>query len=247
MSAAEYAAGETGTRTREANAVRDGLNIGFSSGISGLAWGAAAIPAGLSVQQACALSFLAFSGASQFAVAGVVAGGGGLLTGTLGAVLLAGRNALYGLRLADLLRVRGWRRATYAHFIVDETAAVATAQPDRATARLGFLATAIPIYALWNITTLLGALGASRLGDPKMYGLDLLGPAMFLALLWPRLSAGPVEVRVALTGALIAVVATPVMPTGVPIMVAALAALLGLRGAGTGPDARADLRRERAT
>ncbi|MXQ64075.1 branched-chain amino acid ABC transporter permease [Actinomadura rayongensis] len=229
MSAAEYAAGETGTRTREANAVRDGLNIGFSSGMSGLAWGAAAIPAGLSVQQACALSILAFSGASQFAIAGVVSGGGALFTGTLGAVMLAGRNALYGLRLADLLRVQGWRRAVCAHFVIDETTAVATAQPDRASARVGFFATGIPTYALWNITTFIGAIGATRLGDPERYGLDLLGPAMFLGLLWPRLTAGATEVRVAVLGALIAVLAVPVLPTGVPIMVAAFAALLGLR------------------
>src|SRR3954454_7655623 len=89
---------------------RDGLGVGFAVGLSGLAFGAAAISAGLDVAQTCVLSLIAFSGASQFALIGVIAGAGNLVAGSAGAVLLGGRNALYGLRLADLLQARGWRR-----------------------------------------------------------------------------------------------------------------------------------------
>ncbi|HEY7488270.1 MAG TPA: AzlC family ABC transporter permease [Streptosporangiaceae bacterium] len=209
-------------------AVRDGLGVGIAVGLSGLAFGAAAVAAGLGVVQACALSLIAFSGASQFALIGVVAGGGNLLAGAAGAVLLGGRNALYGLRLADLLRVRGWRRLVTAQVVIDETTAVATAQPDPASARAGFRATAISLYLIWNLTTLLGALGAARLGDPETLGLDVVGPAAFLALLWPRLKAGGTERAVAGAAAVIAVATTPVLPPGVPIMLAAVAALVGV-------------------
>ncbi|MEV0664163.1 AzlC family ABC transporter permease [Actinomadura luteofluorescens] len=213
-----------------AAAVRDGLGVGIAVGVSGLAFGAAAVTAGLTVAQACALSLLAFTGASQFALAGVIGGGGGLVAGTLGAVLLGGRNALYGMRLAATLGVRGRRRLATAHVVIDETAAVATAQRGRAAARAGFYTTAITLYLVWNLTTLLGAVGAARLGDPDAVGLDVLGPAAFLALLWPRLTSGRTAVRVAVAAAVIAVAATPVLPPGVPVMLAAVAALPALLG-----------------
>ncbi|KAB2342774.1 AzlC family ABC transporter permease [Actinomadura rudentiformis] len=208
-------------------AIRDGLGVGLAVGVSGLAFGAAAVTAGLSVAQACVLSLLTFTGASQFALAGVIGGGGGLVAGTLGAVLLGGRNALYGLRLAELLRVRGWRRLLTAQGVIDESTAVATAQPDRESARVGFYVTAISLYLTWNLTTLAGAAGASRLGDPDTFGLDALGPAVFLALLWPRLAAGRTEIKVAVAAAVLAIAATPLLPPGVPVMLAAAAALIG--------------------
>ncbi|GAA3976750.1 hypothetical protein GCM10023085_68940 [Actinomadura viridis] len=217
-----------GNAPERSAAVRDGLGVGLAVGASGLAFGAAGITAGLSVAQTCALSLLTFSGASQFALIGVIGAGGNLATGVMGAVLLGGRNALYGLRLADLLRVRGVRRLLTAQVVIDETTAVASAQPDRAAARVGFYATAISIYLSWNLTTLLGALGAARLGDPETLGLDVLGPAVFLALLWPRLTAGRTEGRVAAGAAVIALATTPVLPAGVPVMVAAVAALVAI-------------------
>lgn len=220
--ATEVAAPDEGAR---AAAVRDGLGVGIAVGMSGLAFGAAAVTAGLTVTQACVLSLLAFTGASQFALAGVIGGGGGLIAGSAGAVLLGGRNALYGMRLAHTLDVRGWRRLVTAHAVIDETTAVATAQRGREAARAGFYTTAISLYLMWNATTLLGAAGAARLGDPDAIGLDVLGPAAFLALLWPRLTAGRTEVRVAVIAAVIAVAATPLLPPGVPVMVAAAAAL----------------------
>ncbi|TDB84720.1 branched-chain amino acid ABC transporter permease, partial [Actinomadura sp. KC216] len=152
----------------------------------------------------------------------------GLVAGSLGAVLLGGRNALYGMRLAHTLGVRGWRRLLTAHAVIDETTAVATAQQGRAAARAGFYTTAISLYLTWNATTLVGAAGAARLGDPEVIGLDVLGPAAFLALLWPRLTAGRSEVRVALLAAAIALAATPLLPPGVPVMLAAVAALPAL-------------------
>ncbi|HEY0542302.1 MAG TPA: AzlC family ABC transporter permease [Actinoallomurus sp.] len=214
------------TMTR--SAVRDGLGVGLAVGLSGVAFGAAAVAAGLDVAQACALSLVAFSGASQFALIGVVAGGGNLIAGAVGAVLLGGRNALYGLRLAETLGVRGWRRLATAHIVIDETTAVATAQSGPRAARAGFWATAISIFTVWNLTTLVGALGASRLGDPNTYGLDVVGPAAFLALLWPRLRQGAAERRVAVPAAIVAVGATPLLPPGIPVMLGAVAALAGM-------------------
>ena len=181
-----------------AQATRDGLALGLAVGTSGLAFGAAAVASGLSVAQACVLSLVGYSGASQFALAGVVAVGGNLAAGTAGAVLLGSRNGLYGLRLAGLLRARGAARLLAALAITDESTAVALAQPTPEAARAGFRATFVSLYLTWNAATLAGAVGAGRLGSPATFGLDVVGPAAFLALLWPMLfAASPPSRRMA--------------------------------------------------
>ena len=115
--------------------VRDGVLLGLAVGVSGLAFGAAAVSSGLSVWQTCVLSLLAYTGASQFALAGTIAAGGSLLAGSAGAILLGSRNTLYSLRLAGLLRVRGASRLMLALGVTDESTALALAQPDQASAR----------------------------------------------------------------------------------------------------------------
>ena len=195
-------------------------------GTYGVSFGAAASAAGLSPAQAFALSALMFTGASQFALVGVLGSGGALLTGIAGAVLLGTRNTLYGLRLSTLLPLRGPRRLLAAHLTIDETMATTTATAAAAKVHpgLAFWTTGISLYVVWNVTTLLGAVGASRLGDPTALGLDAAVPAAFLGLLWPRLRDSQAR-RIALAGALLALAAVPVAPAGVPVLLAALAVL----------------------
>jgi predicted branched-subunit amino acid permease len=212
---------------RPARPVRDGVGLGLAVGVSGLAFGAAAVSSGLSAWQACALSLLAFTGASQFALAGVAAAGGSLLAGTAGAILLGSRNTLYGLRLSDVLRPRGPRRLLVSLGVIDETTAMTLAQPDPAAGRTAFTATFATLYVTWNLATLAGAIGARRVGSPETFGLDVVGPAAFLALIYPRLRAGRTERAVALAGAAIALATTTVLPAGVPVILAAVAALAG--------------------
>lgn len=189
-------------------------------GTYGLSFGAAATAAGLSVAQTCALSLLVFTGASQFALVGVLGAGGSLVAGVASALLLGSRNALYAVRLADLVPLRGLRRLVAAQVTIDESTAVATTAPE-SLAATGFWASALSVYVLWNLATLLGALGAATV-DTHALGLDAAVGAAFLGLLWPRLREAP---RVAAGGALLAAVAVPLTPPGVPVLVAALAVL----------------------
>ncbi|HEX9031792.1 MAG TPA: AzlC family ABC transporter permease [Streptosporangiaceae bacterium] len=219
----------SGARARAgaARPVRDGILLGLAVGVSGLAFGAAAVSAGLSTWQACALSLLAYTGASQFALVGVIGGGGSLIAGSVGAILLGARNGLYGMRLAGLLRVRGPARLITALGVTDESTAIALAQQDQATARTGFRATFVTLYLTWNLATLAGALSAGTIGSPQSFGLDVIGPAAFLALIWPRLRSSGTDRAVALLGAALALAATPLLPPGAPIIVAAGAAIAG--------------------
>ncbi|UNM16407.1 AzlC family ABC transporter permease [Streptomyces formicae] len=207
----------------DAAVVRDALGVGVAVGISGFAFGVTGAGAGLGVLQICALSLLVFTGASQFALVGALAAGGNPFTAAAGAFFLGTRNAFYGLRLSQLLALPRAVRPLAAHWVIDETTAVALAQPTRRAARLGFTVTGLTLYVLWNLTTLLGALGAEAIGDTDAWGLDAAGPAVFLALLAPMLRT-PTERVVAGAAVVLGLGLLPLLPAGVPVLVAALAA-----------------------
>lgn len=199
------------------------MGVGVAVGLSGFAFGVTSAGAGLSLWQTCALSLLVFTGASQFALVGALAAGGNPLTAVAGAFFLGVRNAFYGLRLSAVLGYRGAVRPLAAHWVIDETAAVTLAQPDRRSARLGFTVTGLSLYVLWNLTTLGGALGARALGNTDAWGLDAAGPAVFVALLAPMLRSTTERCTAGLA-VLLLLVTLPVLPAGVPVLLAALAA-----------------------
>ncbi|MFD2090774.1 AzlC family ABC transporter permease [Blastococcus deserti] len=217
--------------------LRDAIGLGTAVGLYGAAFGAAADAAGLNLWQAMTLSALMFTGASQFALVGVLGAGGSALAAVGSALLLGTRNTVYGVRLVPLLQPHGaLRRLGTAHWVIDETTALSIAAPDRALARLAFLAGGASIFLTWNLMTVVGALGAAALSGPALAALDAVVPAAFLALLWPRLRPGfpeaAVQRRVALGGAVVALALTPVVPAGVQVIAAVVAvALAGRPGA----------------
>jgi predicted branched-subunit amino acid permease len=190
------------------------------------------VAAGLTVPQTCALSLLMFTGASQFALVGVVGAGGGALAGAATATLLGVRNGLYGLQLSRVLGVRGPRRLLAAHLVIDESAAMAQGRASASLARLGFWTTGVAVFTLWNLATVAGAWAAGSLSSPQTLGLDVAASAAFLALLAPRIR-GRQAWTVALAAALVAVVVTPFTPAGTPVLLAAfVACVAAVRGAG---------------
>ncbi len=207
--------------------LRDALGIALASGAYAISFGAISTAAGLSLLQTCALSLLMFTGASQFALVGVVGAGGSIWAGAVAAALLGSRNTLYGVRLSTMLDVRGWRRALGSHFVIDETTAMAIARDDPQLSRYAFWVTGVALFVFWNTGTLIGALATQAISDPKVFGLDAAPPAAFLALLAPRLRARE-PLAIALAAAVIAILALPFVPAGVPLLiVAVLVALFG--------------------
>ena len=215
----------TSPSDRHRTVVRDSLAVGIAVGAYGFAFGAASVAAGLSVLQTCLLSLLAFTGGSQFAVVGVVAGGGSVAAALGSGWLLGSRNALYAMRLAPLLRPRGGRRLLAALGTIDESTAMAVAQREDPLGRTAFWWTFGGVFVFWNMTTLVGAL-VGAVVDPASIGLDAVVPAAFLALLAPRLRAGRIERRIAVAAAVIAGALIPFTPPGVPVLAACAALLL---------------------
>ncbi len=204
---------------------RAAAGIGVYAAAFGATFGAVAVASGLTRGQAQVLSLVLFSGASQFALAGVVGAGGSAWTALGPTLLLALRNGFYGVTLAPLLGTRGPRRFLTAHLVIDETTAMATAQTGRSEQRLAFWSTGLVLFGCWNAGTFVGALVGTFV-DTDVLGLDAAGPAVFLALMWPALRR--VRARwVALAGAGTALVLVPLVPGGIPVLAAAVAAVVG--------------------
>lgn len=201
------------------------FSVAFTVGLYGAAFGAAGVTAGFSILQTCLLSILLFSGASQFAVVGIMGAGGAAISAIATATLLGFRNTLYGLQMAPILKVKGIKRVLAAQITIDESTAVATLQDNDEDRKRGFYLTGIGVYIFWNLFTFLGALGASAIGNPSVWGLDAAVPAAFLGLIWPRLKN---KVQFLVSGIAIAwaLLLTPVSPAGIPIITTVVLAII---------------------
>lgn len=204
---------------------RTALSVAFTVGLYGAAFGAAGVTAGFSILQTCLLSILLFSGASQFAVVGIMGAGGAAISAIATATLLGFRNALYGLQMAPILKVSGLKRVLAAQITIDESTAVATLQENDDDRKRGFYVTGIGVYIFWNLFTYLGALGASAIGDPSVWGLDAAVPAAFCGLIWPRLK-NKKQFLVSALAIAWALLLTPIAPAGIPIITTVLLAII---------------------
>ena len=205
---------------------REGLVLSIAVGIVAMTFGVLADAAGLSLAQIIVMSAFLFTGASQFAAVSVIDGGGSSYAAVGSAMLLAARNALYGPVVSKFFRGSTLRRGLSAHFVIDETTAMASIQHDDETAADAFWWTALWLWSLWNLGSIGGALIGSLIGESETYGLDAAFPAAFIALLVPHLRNRPGRVA-ALAGGLLAIAAVPVSPAGVPLLVAALGVVPG--------------------
>ncbi len=200
-----------------------GLSISVATGLYGISFGALAVAAGLDRLQTQALSALMFTGGSQFAFIGTLGGGGAAALAA--ASLLGIRNAVYGAQLNSVFSPRGLMRPLMAHLSIDESFATSMIWDDERERRRGFWTAGVGVFTLWNLFTFVGAWLGDTLGDPRVWGLDGAAVAAFLGLLWPRLRDRGAA-ALAVLCALITVVAVPLVPPGIPLLLAGLVAVL---------------------
>lgn len=220
--------------SRRSTVTRNAIGVGLATGLYGISFGALAVTSGFSFAQTQVLSLGLFSGASQFAVVGIMGAGGGALAAIATSSLLGIRNGLYALSLARVLKLSGIKKVFASHITIDESTAMSVANvDDEELSRWAFWATGISVFLFWNIATAIGAIGASLITDPKSFGLDAAVGAAFLALLWPRLINKQIR-YIALSSALLAIILIPVVRPGLPVLASVLiAVIIGLRNSGS--------------
>lgn len=202
------------------------VTLGFAVGVFAITFGVSAVSAGASVAQACTMSLLVFTGASQFSAVSVIGSGGSAASAFGGAAVLAARNGVYGLAMSPHLRGSLGTRLVAAQITIDESTAMAVAQDDPEHRRAAFWVTGVSVYVFWNVGTLIGAMLGSAI-DPAKFGLDAAFPAAFVAILFPLLRER-VPRRAAVTGAVVCLALIPFAPVGVPILCATVGVLFGL-------------------
>ena len=209
--------------------IGNAISIGVAVAMYGVSFGALGTTTGLTIPQTMALSLLMFTGASQFTLVSTLASGGTALTAVIASWLMGTRNAAYSMRMTPILKTRGFGRLVAVQLTIDESTAMGLAQDETAyggrASRLAFWATGLSVYVLWNLATFIGAVSVSAIGDPKTFGLDAAIAAGLFALVWPQIKSR-IEIAVALGGALIALTLTPFVSPGIPVLAAALVAVI---------------------
>jgi 4-azaleucine resistance transporter AzlC len=185
------------------------------------------VSAGGSIAQACALSLLVFTGASQFSAVSVISAGGSTGSALGAALLLAARNGVYGLTMARHIEGSLGRRLVAAQLVLDESTAMASAQTTPKARQTAFWVTGLSVFLFWNVGTLIGAIAGSNI-NPETYGLDAAFPAGFVAMVAPQFRHRVGQV-VGVLGAAICLVLIPFVPVGIPILCAAAAVLIGVK------------------
>jgi 4-azaleucine resistance transporter AzlC len=214
------------SRTTDPALVRDVGALGLAAGAVGVSFGAIAVGGGVPVELAVAMSVLVFAGGAQFLAVGLLAAGSPVAAVVAG-LLLNARHLPFGLALGDTLGARWRHRLVGAHLMVDESVAFALARAGTDERRRAYWLTGGTLFVTWNLGTIVGGLLGS-IGDPTTWGLDAAFPAGLLALLLPSLRDRRTRI-VAMLGATIAVVTTPLLPAGLPVLLA-LAGLVALVG-----------------
>ena len=220
------------SHARRSSVTRNAIGVGLATGVYGISFGALAVTSGFSFAQTQVLSLGLFSGASQFAVVGIMGAGGGAVAAIATSSLLGFRNGLYALSIANVLKLKGFKKVIASQLTIDESTAMSVANnDDEEMSRWAFWATGISVFVFWNIATAIGAFGASFVADPKSLGLDAAVGAAFLALLWPRLVNKQIRVVGILAG-LLALGLTPFVQPGIPVLASVLIAIgMGLKNA----------------
>lgn len=216
-------------RTADPALVRNALAIAAAAGVVGISFGAIAVASGLPMWAAIVMSVLVFAGGSQFMAVGVLAAGNPVAA-VLAGLLLNARHLPFGLAVADAVGTSTAARLVGSHLLIDESVAFAMAESDPDRRRAAYWLTGGLLFVSWNIGTVLGAMLGAAAGDPATLGLDAAFPAGLLALALPSLR-DPQTRRAAVAGAAIAVLATPFLPAGMPILLALLGLVLAVRPA----------------
>lgn len=204
-------------RTIDRGLLRDVAAIGAAMFAIGVSFGAIAAAAGLPTWAVIAMSVLVFAGGSQFLAVGLVAAGSPV-GAVVGGLLLNARHLPFGFTVAEIVGSHWPARLLGSHLMVDEAVAFALAQSSPQRRRTAYWLAGAAVFVGWNVGTGLGlVLGTAA--EPVALGLDAAFPAALLALLLPSLR-DPAARRVAAVGVGVALLTTPVLPAGAPVLLA---------------------------
>lgn len=225
-------------RTLDRDLSRDIALVCVADTIVGVSFGAITVSLGLPLWLPMLLSVVVFAGAAQFMFVGIVAAGGNPIAAVVAGLLVNARHLPFGFAIGDVLGTGWMRRIVGSHLMIDESVAFALAQPEPQRRRAAYWACGITLFGCWNLGVLAGAFGGTVVTNTDALGLDAAFPAVLLALILPAMR-DPATRRAAMAGVAIALITAAFLPTGLPVLLALVGVLAGLRGIRTAQEAAA--------
>lgn len=202
--------------------------IGITVVLFGVSFGFLAREAGLSGIQAVIMSLVVMAGATQFAAVTAFGAGASVFTASLAGVALSLRYLPLGAASGDALTRAFPQRLVEVHLLTDQ-GVVLGAGPDGKVDRHRYLAAGLTVTGSWVAGTAAGAWGGALVQDPTVYGIDAAYPALFIALMAPQLRRQPLARWAGAIGVAVVLATYPSLPRGLPVVLASLGALVGLR------------------
>ncbi|GAA1230237.1 AzlC family ABC transporter permease [Prauserella halophila] len=233
------------TSRLESGLLRDIALVCAADGLVGASFGAIAVGSGFPLWLPMLMSLVVFAGAAQFMFVGLIAAGGNPIAAVLAGLLVNARHLPFGFAVGDVFGRGLVRRAAGAHLMIDETVAFALAQRDADRRRAAFWACGIALFVCWNVGVVAGAFGGTVISDTDAFGLDAAFPAVLLALVLPSLKDRSTRLAAAV-GVVVALVTSPWLPAGVPVLLALAGVLVALGAAPDGPRDPASTSRSRS-
>ncbi|WP_116205864.1 AzlC family ABC transporter permease [Amycolatopsis circi] len=213
-------------RTLDRGLARDIGLVCLADTLVGVSYGAIAVGSGFPLWAPMLLSLLVFAGASQFMFVGIVASGGNPLAAVAAGLLVNTRHVPFGFAIGDALGRGLPGRLAGSHLMIDESVAFALAQRDADRRRAAYWACGIGLFVCWNLGVVVGAFAGSAISDTDAFGLDAAFPAVLLALVLPSLKDRAARLPV-LIGVVVALAATPLLPAGLPVLLALVGVVAG--------------------
>ncbi|WP_246186854.1 AzlC family ABC transporter permease [Microlunatus speluncae] len=198
--------------------VRDVAVVCAAVALVAVSYGAIAVGSGFDLWVPALLSVTVLAGSAEFLFVGILAAGGGPVAAVAAGLLVNARHLPFGLSVADTVGI-GWRRLLGSHLMNDESVALALGQTDPERRRAVFWLCGLGVLICWPGGAVLGGLLGGLVAAPEQLGLDAMFPAVLLAVAVPALKRPGVR-RAAGVGCLIALVGTPFLPPGLPVLVA---------------------------
>lgn len=205
---------------------RAAIPLAITAGLVALSFPVLATDVGFSPLATVIMSAVVFAGSAQFTAVAVLAQGAGAGGAIVAGTFMNSRYLPMGIALGPSLPGGPAKRALQGQAVVDGSWALA-AHGDGTFDRWRLFGATIPQFIAWVGGTALGVALGDRLSDPDALGLDAIYPAYFLALLMVEARNGRSR-GVAAAGAAIALILTPFAPAGLPVLLASVAALIGL-------------------
>lgn len=208
---------------------RDIALVCLADGIVGVSFGAITVAVGLPIWLPMLLSVVVFAGASQFLFVAIIAAGGSPIAAFAAGLLVNARHLPFGLAIGEVIRGPRWRKIVGSQLIIDESTAFALAEKEPERRRAAFWGCGASLFVCWNIGVVAGAFGGTAIKNTDAFGMDAAFPAVLLALVMPSLKDRATRFA-AIIGAVIAVAVTPLLPAGLPVLLALAALPLVLIG-----------------